>query len=148
MSRTGTALCDAGFFLVFMQSILIVDGHSAIFATEYLLQLHRDNPGMARTELHRELTRFQDTSSYAVVLVFDGKGHDRDQPLRGEEDIMVIYSKTGETADTVIERLAARFADKYQLVVASNDRMVLDCVSAFGATPSSIRSMWAMIDHY
>lgn len=129
-----------------MQQILIVDGHSAIFSTPHLCDLHDQNPRLARIELHRELTNFQDTSDYAVVLVFDGKGSVRDIPQRQDDDIMVIYSRDGETADTVIERLAVRFSQKYQITVASNDRLVLDGASVAGALPCSIKGMWSEIN--
>ena len=49
--------------------------------------------------------------------------------------------------DTVIERLAARFGSKDQVRVASNDRMVLTTVMAFGAEGMGIGGLVEMIGH-
>lgn len=145
-----TAAAMAG-FLFYMPTLMrakvfIVDGHSAIFTSESLADLHRQSGELARTELIRALRWFHDMSDYAVVVVFDGKsGGDLPASTTGE-DIMVVFSQGGASADAVIERMAARHSEKYEVFVASNDRGVLDAISASGAFPMSIRAMWELID--
>jgi len=129
-----------------MDKVLIVDGHSAVFSTPDLAEIHQHDMRRARTELMRDLTHFQDTSDYHVVLVFDGKGEKLDQELRQEKDILVMYSKTNQSADAVIERIVAQHAKKFKVEVASNDRFVLDTISVFGAFPMSIRRMWELVE--
>ena len=129
-----------------MDKVLIVDGHSAVFSTPDLAEIHQHDMRGARTELMRDLTHFQDTSDYHVVLVFDGKGEKLDQELRQEKDILVMYSKTNQSADAVIERIVAQHAKKFKVEVASNDRFVLDTISVFGAFPMSIRRMWELVE--
>ena len=129
-----------------MDKVLIVDGHSAVFSTPDLAEIHQHDMRRARTELVRDLTHFQDTSDYHVVLVFDGKGEKLDQELRQEKDILVMYSKTNQSADAVIERIVAQHAKKFKVEVASNDRFVLDTISIFGAFPMSIRRMWELVE--
>ena len=129
-----------------MDKVLIVDGHSAVFSTPDLAEIHQHDMRRARTELVRDLTHFQDTSDYHVVLVFDGKGEKLDQELRQEKDILVMYSKTNQSADAVIERIVAQQAKKFKVEVASNDRFVLDTISIFGAFPMSIRRMWELVE--
>ena len=129
-----------------MDKVLIVDGHSAVFSTPDLAEIHQHDMRRARTELVRDLTHFQDTSDYHVVLVFDGKGEKLDQELRQEKDILVMYSKTNQSADAVIERIVAQHAKKFKVEVASNDRFVLDTISVFGAFPMSIRRMWELVE--
>jgi predicted RNA-binding protein with PIN domain len=86
--------------------ILIVDGHSVIFAWPDLRALHDYKTALARDRLTRILTEYQDLSGTNVVLVFDGRG-----PMITQENepagIQVFYSNTGHTADDIIERLVA-----------------------------------------
>ena len=54
--------------------VLIVDGHSIIFAWPELRALHDSKTAPARDKLVRILTEYQDLSGTHVVLVFDGRG--------------------------------------------------------------------------
>lgn len=128
-----------------MDKVLIVDGHSVIFSTTDLATIHKGDGRTARNILIRELTNYQDLNDVSVVLVFDGKGRRLDTQFRQEKDIMVIYSKSGQSADSVIERIVGRHSVSYDVTVVSNDRMVLDTISAFGAHPMSVRMMWEIV---
>ncbi len=112
---------------------LVVDGHSMIFAWEDLRALHERNASMAREELSRRLTAYQDATGERVVLVFDGKQGPSEESVPRIEDIQILYSQAGGSADGVIERLAAKYAGDYTLTVASRDRAVLEGAAAFGA---------------
>ncbi len=115
--------------------MLVVDGHSAIFAIPELRERHQGSRRyMARNELVRMMRDFGDLSGWKVVVVFDGRRAERGFEGGNEEGVLVVYSKGGEAADLVVERIAARFAEKGDEVrVASNDRMVLTTALAFGA---------------
>lgn len=130
-----------------MEKVLIVDGHSAIYATPWLLDIHQDNQSAGRESLIRELSQLQDMSDFHVVIVFDGKGVSRSHEGGNEKEILVIYSRGSETADRVIERIAVQQAKKYDVQVASNDRMVLDSTYASGAHGMSITSLWDLVEH-
>lgn len=126
-----------------MERLLIVDGHSAIFAIEELRVRHRGaRRYLARVELVRRVRDLGDHSGWHVVVVFDGAQSERSHQGGAEEGIMVIYSKGTETADTVIERLATRFAAKGDRVrVATNDGMIRTTVTTFGAAAISIAEL-------
>lgn len=130
-------------FLSVMERLLVVDGHSAIFALEELRELHRGpTRHLARIELVRRLRDLGDRSGWKVVVVFDGRQGERNFEGGEEDGILVVYSKGTETADTVVERIAARFSEKGDEVrVASNDRMVLTTALAFGATGMRIEKL-------
>jgi predicted RNA-binding protein with PIN domain len=113
-------------------SFLLVDGHSMIFAWEELRALHAVRPAMAREELARRLMAYQDATDERVVLVFDGQTGDLEE-IREQGGIQIFYSKTGGSADALIERLAEKYAKTYRLTVASRDRAVLEACSASGA---------------
>ena len=121
------------------QKILLVDGHSMIFAWEDLAALHGRNTAAAREELIRKLTGLQDNSDWTVAVVFDGTG------MKASSDgtpygIAVFYSKSGQTAVSIIERLAAKYAPDHEVTVATNDRMERTTAESFGSmTISSIQ---------
>jgi hypothetical protein len=111
---------------------LIVDGHSVIFAWSELRKLHTRRTELARNELVKILTDYQDASGVHVVAVFDGKG------LKANEDtapggIQIFYSATGQTADSIIERLVAKYASQHEITVATDDHMEQQTATTFGA---------------
>jgi len=122
-------------------SFLLIDGHSIVFAWDDLRELHDQRPSMAREELIRRLTAYQDATGERVVLVFDGQSGNPED-TREPGGIQIFYSKTGGSADAVIERLAEKYGKAYRLTVASRDRAVLEACSASGALcigPPSLR---------
>lgn len=117
-----------------------------IFAWEDLRALHGRSGSAAREELARRLTAYQDGTGERVVLVFDGRQGTRADESRRIEDIQIIYSAAGGSADGVIERLAGKYASGHRMSVASRDRAVLDCVAAFGAHCLSANALRDLLD--
>ena len=111
---------------------LLVDGHSIIFAWDDLRVLHEQSESMARDELCRRMTHYQDCMRERVVVVFDGVGAKTNAKERSDDDIVVVYSGKGSTADDVIERLVSKYASQYELTVATRDRAEMETVMAFG----------------
>jgi uncharacterized protein len=112
---------------------LIVDGHSVIFAWPELRKLHARRTALAREELVKVLTQYQDASGVHVVLVFDGKGAKlSEETLPG--GIQIFYSGSTKTADDIVERLVARYAAEREITVATSDRLEQQTVVSFGAT--------------
>ncbi len=112
---------------------LLVDGHSVIFAWPELSRLHGRRMSSARDALVQTLTAYQDQSGVRVVLVFDGQGARVSEESVGRDGIQVFYAPAGSTADGVIERLVAKYAARYRLIVASSDRLVEQTAFSFGA---------------
>ena len=124
---------------------LIVDGHSVIFAWPELRRLHRRRTALARGELVRILTEYQDASGVRVVAVFDGKGAEtNDDSAPG--GIQIFYSSSSQTADEIIERLVARYAAKHEITVATSDLLEQQTVSTFGAVPISAELLREFVD--
>ncbi len=112
---------------------LIVDGHSMVFAWADLAALHRTNREAARKSLVARLAAYHHATGDRVVVVFDGRGAKTTSSLE-QTGVQVIYSRSGQTADAVIERLAANYGKEHDLRVATNDRAEQITVSTFGAT--------------
>ena len=51
--------------------------------------------------------------------------------------IQVFYSTADQSADSVIERLAAKYAERYEVTVATDDLMERTTVASFGAASMS-----------
>jgi hypothetical protein len=116
--------------------ILLVDGHSVIFAWADLAEIHQRNTASARENLVRRLTGLQDSTEWEVAVVFDGRGAkaSSDSVPHG---IAVFYSKSGQTADEIIERLAAKYSATCEVTVATDDHMERTTVEALGGMSMS-----------
>lgn len=122
---------------------LIVDGHSVIFAWPELRKLHGRRSSLAREALTKWLRGYQDWTEVRVVVVFDGKGahvHASADP----HDVQIFYSRKGQTADAIIERLAGKYGTRFDLVVATSDSLVRQTAITCGAeciSPEILREM-------
>ena len=112
--------------------VLIVDGHSVIFAWPELRKLHGRRMALARDELVKLLTAYQDASGVRVVAVFDGQGA-KSSEATAPGGIQVFYSATGQTADAIVERLVAKYAGDHEITVATSDLMEQQTATSFGA---------------
>ena len=97
---------------------LIVDGHSAIFGWPELQRFHARRTSLGRDALVKKLRDYQDYTGIRVVVVFDGKGNSATEQTE-PHSVQVFYSRAGQTADSIIERLASKYAEKFDLIVAT-----------------------------
>lgn len=124
---------------------LLIDGHNVIHAWPELLREHRvaARRHLARIELLKRLRNLQDMTGTQVVVVFDGAKQGTNEE-REPEGLQIIYADSGTTADTIIERLVARYATDRPMRVASADGMVRETILSLGAdwiSPESLRVM-------
>src|ERR1044071_815213 len=122
---------------------LIVDGHSVIFSWPELRKLHARRSSLAREALLKQLRDYQDWTGVRVVAVFDGKGK-RVDAISDPEEVQVFYSRSGQSADAIIERLASKYAKQFELTVATSDSMEAETVLACGAewiSPEALRDI-------
>jgi predicted RNA-binding protein with PIN domain len=124
---------------------LIVDGHSVIFAWPELRALHARRTSLARDALTKRLRDFQDWTGTRVAVVFDGKGETVDvSSFPGE--IQIFYSRAGQTADSIIERLASKYGGRHKLLVATSDVLEQETASACGAECISAEALKWLLD--
>jgi predicted RNA-binding protein with PIN domain len=87
---------------------------------------------MAREQLLYDLTHYRQRKGHPVTVVFDGwkqgLGSERHEHRAG---VQLIYSKRGERADQVIQRLASEFGG--DCAVVSSDREVAEFARGHGA---------------
>jgi len=111
---------------------LIVDGYNLLAQTGRIgggTSLHSE---MAREALLRDLAAYRQRKSHAITVVFDGWqqgwGTEQREHRLGLE---IIFSRRGEKADQVIQRLAADLGSS--CAVVSSDREIGDFVRSQGA---------------
>ena len=111
---------------------LIVDGYNLLAQTGRIgggVTLHSET---AREALLRDLAAYRQRKSHAISVVFDGWqqgwGMEQREHRLGLE---IIFSRRGEKADQVIQRLAAEFGSS--CAVVSSDREIVDFARAQGA---------------
>lgn len=107
-----------------LQEYLLVDGYNIIFAWEELKELSKVNIDSARDKLMDIMCNYQGYKKCELILVFDaykvagGKGEIFDY-----HNIHVVYTKEAETADQYIEKFTHENGKKYNITVATSDRM-------------------------
>jgi hypothetical protein len=130
-----------------MKNFLIVDGYNIINAWDILRELRETNLEAARDKLIEILLNFVGYSGYQLILVFDAhevKGGQRHIESRGSAQI--LYTKEGETADSVIERLSHELVEEGQRVyVATSDWAQQRIIFGKGAYRKSARELWLEI---
>ena len=111
---------------------LIVDGYNLLAQTSRIGGGVSRHSEMAREALLRDLATYRQRKSHVTTVVFDGWqqgwGTEQREHRLGLE---IIFSRRGEKADQVIQRLAAEFGSA--CAVVSSDREIIDFARAQGA---------------
>jgi uncharacterized protein len=121
-------------------SFLVVDGNNVIHSWPKLSAIYRHRRFSAYLELVKILESYQDFSDHRVVVVFDGRGV-KIMEEREKGSVQIFYSAQNMSADSIIERLAAGNAQRYHIVVATDDVSIQDAVVASGGEAVSTKSL-------
>lgn len=106
------------------KEFLLVDGYNIIFAWDELNELAKLNIDAARGRLMEILCNYQGFKNCVLILVFDAynvEGHTEE--VLHYKSIHVVYTKEAETADQYIEKTVHKIGRKYQVTVATSDRL-------------------------
>ncbi len=125
--------------------VLIVDGHSVIFAWPEILKLHKQRTANGREAVVKLLTEYQDASGVHVIVVFDGKGGKWSEATE-PGGIQIFYSGADQTADDIIERLVAKYGSENDITVATSDLLEQQTVITFGANAISAEALRGLLD--
>lgn len=115
---------------------LLVDGHSVLYAWPSLRSLHSKKPFAARQELIRQLANLHDSGRWRVTLVFDGQAGGKEETA--ENSLAVLYATSGQTADSLIERIVQVHQGKGEIGVVTADHAettTIESLGAFGYSP-------------
>jgi uncharacterized protein len=111
-----------------MPTHLIVDGYNVLGSRG--LQL--GGAESARDMLLHDLAAYRHRKRHSITVVFDGWQHGRPTEQREHRaGVQVIYSRRGERADQVIQRLAREYGT--DCAVVSSDHEIMNVARAHGA---------------
>ena len=113
---------------------IIIDGYNLIRQSKKLSALDQQDIQLGRDTLVGMLATYKKIKAHRITVVFDGTGspvlsRQRDR----QQGITIVFSKNGESADTVIKQMARREGEK-ALVVSSDLDIVHSAESRGAAT--------------
>lgn len=121
---------------------LLVDGYNIIFSWEELNDLAKVSIDGARSKLMDILCNYQGFKKCELILVFDAyklEGHPVE--VVDYHNIHVVYTKEAETADQYIEKLVHEMGRKYDVTVATSDKMEQVIILGQGAKRLSAQDL-------
>lgn len=122
-----------------MSMHIIIDGYNLIRQSRFFSPLDSQDIQLGRETLIDTLAAYKKVKGHKITVVFDGAhaplfSGSRDQ-IKG---IKIKFSCSGESADTVIKRMAA--GEKEKALIVSSDLDVINFASSRGcATITSLR---------
>src|SRR5437773_484503 len=117
---------------------ILVDGYSLLHNWPQLAPGKPRHSAAARDELVHHLTLYRDAIGTPITIVFDGSGAPADTPPPASTpELEIIYSPAGQTADDVIERVAARMKDFGEVLAVTDDYAERETVLSMGGMASS-----------
>lgn len=118
---------------------ILVDGYSLLHAWPELAPGRSRFSAMARDELVHRLRLYRDAVGTPVTVVFDGANAQPEVSVEmaSTPEMEIIFSRTGQTADQIIESVAARIQPYGQILVVTDDNAERDTVIGFGSHATS-----------
>ena len=127
---------------------VLVDGYSLLHHWPELA------PGQARHSFHARdalvtvLTQYQDSSGTPVTVIFDGGGAPPDTPKNetAKGGVEVLFSRKGQTADQIIERVAHLMKRYGEVLAVTNDFAERETVISLGGSACSCENFMEILD--
>lgn len=115
---------------------IIIDGYNLIRRSNSLSTFDQQDIQLGREALLNTIAAYKRIKRHKITVVFDGTNA---PPFSLHKDqikgIRIKFSRSGESADTVIKRMAAREREK--AMVVSSDLDVVNFASSMGAATIS-----------
>ena len=112
-----------------LAEMMVVDGYNMIYAWEELKSLAQEDLYLAREKLITALYNWQAYYGHPITVVFDGYrvANNTGTTLK-KQDLMIVYTKTGETADTWIERFSYQNQNRFRITYVTSDALIQNAV--------------------
>jgi uncharacterized protein len=126
---------------------ILIDGYSLLHSFPELAPGKPRYSAAARDELIVLLTRYHDAVGTPISIFFDGAGAPPGTPAADSSpEVEVLFSKAGQTADQMIERVAHRMSAFGEVLVVTDDFAERDTVFSVGGMIASCSSFLRMIE--
>ena len=117
---------------------ILVDGYSLLHVWQELAPGKPRFSAIAREELINRLRHYYDACGTPITVVFDGASSlETFSPFPSTPEVEIIYSRPGQSADQVIERVAHRLSAYGEVLVVTDDFAERDTVVSVGGMFSS-----------
>jgi len=117
---------------------ILIDGYSLLHSWPELARGQARHSRAAREKLIQRLRLYQDSTGTPITIFFDGAGaRPGTPPEPSAPELEVLYSKSGQTADQMIERAAHRFAPYGEVLAVTDDLAERETVRSLGGMTSS-----------
>jgi predicted RNA-binding protein with PIN domain len=117
---------------------ILIDGYSLLHSWPELAPGKPRFSAAARDELIHRLTLYRDAVGTPITIVFDGANADiRLSTIESTPEVEILYSRAGQTADEIIERVAHRLSSYGEVLAVTDDFAERDTVGAVGGIASS-----------
>ena len=117
---------------------IVIDGYNLIRQSPRLKHLDHQDIQRGRQTLLDELALYKKGKRHRITVVFDGANAPVfTQPQDRIKGIDILFSRAGESADTIIKRISAREKEK-ALIVTSDREIVVFAMSQGAAVISSL----------
>jgi uncharacterized protein len=120
---------------------ILVDGYSLLHGWPELAPGEPRHSAAAREQLISMLARYADASGTPLTVVFDGS---RPRGGRAQAEagttVEVLFSRAGQTADQIIERVTHRMQPYGEVLVITDDHAERDTVISLGGLAMSCDS--------
>jgi predicted RNA-binding protein with PIN domain len=117
---------------------ILVDGYSLLHNWLEVAPGKPRHSAVAREELINRLTRYCDACGTPITIVFDGARASAEfDSLPSTPEVEVIYSRVGQTADQMIERLVHRLSAYGEVLAVTDDSAERETVASAGGMTSS-----------
>ena len=126
---------------------ILVDGYSLLHNWPELAPGKARYSADAREELVRILTLYRDAIHTPITIVFDGAGKSSAAPYPSTPDLEVLYSRSGQTADQIIERVVARMRGIGEVLAVTDDNAERDMVFYQGGMTCSCSNFIESVEH-
>jgi predicted RNA-binding protein with PIN domain len=107
-----------------MKDLYIIDGYNFIFNIRKPAKLTSGQLSELREKLLVRLSQFKSYNNCSIIAVFDARHSEN--PGRSREilhNIDIIYSRKGETADSVVENIVHNNQDYERVFVVTSDNL-------------------------
>ncbi|MDD5504512.1 MAG: NYN domain-containing protein [Candidatus Omnitrophica bacterium] len=115
--------------------LVLIDGYNLVNKIPDLIRAGRKSIDHARDMLLSMAESYCDYHHAECVIVYDGNHAGRS--MEGKNPV-VMFSSSGETADTVIESIIYKLGDKQKATVVTDDRQIKNLVTGMGAFTMSV----------
>jgi len=127
---------------------ILVDGYSLLHNWPELAPGKPRHSAAARDELIRILTLYRDAIQTPVTIVFDGANAPAGTPRpHSTPEVEILYSRAGQTADDIIERVAFRMREFGEVLAVTDDYAERDTVLSMDGLATSCANFIRDVEH-